>query len=91
MAGSGNRNQGSRRSKTEWFVVAARVVGAKHTRRNPPNQDALQYLTKTPSATEGGPEPTDSQSSSATAPAVLQKVESAHPPPPRLSWKAVRN
>ena len=86
MAGSGNRNQ-----ITEWFVVAARVVGAKHTGGNPPNQDALQYLTQTPSATEAGPEPTDSQSSSATAPAVLQKVESAHPPPPRLPWKAVRN
>ena len=53
-AGSGNRNQ-----ITEWFVVAARVVGAKHTGCNPPNQDALQYLTKTPSATEGGPEPTE--------------------------------
>ena len=56
MAGSGNLNQ-----ITEWFVVAARVVGAKHTRGNPPNQDAkLQYLTKTPSVTEAGPEPTDS-------------------------------
>ena len=51
MAGSGNRNQ-----ITDWFVVAARVVGAKHTRGNPPNQDALRYLTKTPSATEGGPD-----------------------------------
>ena len=86
MAGSGNQNQ-----ITDWFVVVARVVGAKHTGCNPPNQDALQYLTKTPSATEAGPEPTDSQSSSAPAPAVLQKVESAHPPPPRLPWKAVRN
>ena len=55
MAGSGNLNQ-----ITDWFVVAARVVGAKHTRCNPPNQDALQYLTKTPSVTEAGPEPTDS-------------------------------
>ena len=55
MAGSGNLNQ-----ITEWFVVAASVVGAKHTRRNQPNQDALQYLTKTPSATEACPEPTNS-------------------------------
>ena len=54
MAGSGNRNQ-----ITEWFVAAARVVGAKHTGGNQPNQDALQYLTKTPSATEAGPEPTE--------------------------------
>ena len=54
MAGSGNLNQ-----ITEWFVVAARVVGAKHTGGNPPNQDALQYLTKTPSVTEAGPEPTE--------------------------------
>ena len=89
MAGSGNRNQ-----ITEWFVVAglySQGGGSQAHPGNPPNQDALQYLTKTPSATEAGPEPTDSQSSSATAPAVLQKVESAHPPPPRLSWKAVRN
>ena len=86
MAGSGNRNQ-----ITEWFVVAARVVGAKHTRATRPIRMPCSTLTKTPSATEAGPEPTDSQSSSATAPAVLQKVESAHPPPPRLSWKAVRN
>ena len=50
MAGSGNLNQ-----ITEWFVVAARVVGAKHTRGNPPNQDALQYLTKTPSVTRSRP------------------------------------
>ena len=54
MAGSGNRNQ-----VAEWFVAAARVVGAKHTGGNPPNQDALRYLTQTPSATEGGPEPTE--------------------------------
>ena len=54
MAGSGNLNQ-----VAEWFVAAARVVGAKHTGGNQPNQDALQYLTKTPSATEGGPEPTE--------------------------------
>ena len=54
MAGSGNQDQ-----ITDWFVVAARVVGAKRTGGNPPNQDALRYLTKTPSATEVGPEPTE--------------------------------
>ena len=32
------------------------MVGAKHTGGNQPNQDALQYLTQTPSATEGGPD-----------------------------------